>query len=174
MMALQEVQPGDLITAEFINSIITKLDNLEQRIEGLENSNGNQAPVITELIPTGPLRVGQELTIIGSNFGFLVGAHSVTFNNVSTQFFKGGSNDTRLILDIPNVSAVTEAGTPVTMVVSNQFDSTSRQVILRPAQVPQQGSISLTYQRTEPSTPAADSPFTFVYRLESQAFQMAT
>ncbi len=169
------VQPGDVSMAAYLNSIVDVLKDHESRLEKLEDGDSNSnSVVIDSVVPSGDLRIGQELTIFGRNFGYSIGAQSVYFNSSRVTVFKTGSNDSKLIINIPDVPGVTEAGIPpVTLTVANFSTSDSRSVTLKPMQLPQQGNISLTFQSVTPTTINTGSTPTFTYRLESQTLLSA-
>ena len=50
---LQQVQPGDLITAEFVNALLSSVSDLEVRVAQLEAGAGTTptGPVVTSTSP---------------------------------------------------------------------------------------------------------------------------
>src|SRR5687767_3229371 len=116
---LEKVQKGDLITALTWNSLIDKLNDMNTRLTALENQDGSGGTdvVITELIPGGLLTIGDDLEIRGRNFAYSRGAQRVYFNSTRAVTFREGSSDARLLIEIPDVPEVTEAGTPVALTV---------------------------------------------------------
>lgn len=170
------VRPGDLITSQYFNTIIDELTDLERRLASLENSvqpggdpTGEGQVSISSFVPTADLRGGQELVIFGQNFGFSSGAQSVFFNSKRVTVFKTGSSNTKLIIEIPDVPGVTEAGIQVTMTVANFSSTDTRQLTLKPRQVGEQGNISLSFLDVTPTTIVAGSPPgpTFRYQLSA-------
>lgn len=169
---LQHVQPGDVISANFTNNLIDALLDLQSRVgklEGTPSSSGN-AVAITGLAPAGPLRVGDDVEILGRNFGFSIGVQRVFFDSSRVTVYRTGSSDTALYVQVPDVPNVSEVGTPVTLTVANQSTTDTRQVTLQPARQQQQGNIFLAYQGVNPTTiqPGGPTP-QWNYRLESQA-----
>jgi hypothetical protein len=161
------VEPGDLVKSVEYNGIIDVLHDLLNRVQLLEGGVGGIGVAITSIVPSGDLRVGQEITIFGRNFGFSIGAQRVFFNSARVTIFKTGSNDQKLIIEIPNVTGVTEAGTPVTITAANFSSSDSRTVTLRPVQLNQQGNISLSFLNVTPVTVIVGSKPKFKYQLEA-------
>lgn len=171
-MPLQEVRPGDLITAADWNDLIQKVQDLEDRVDALTNTGGG--PIIDQVLPSETRRIGEDLDLQGRNFGFSQGAHRVFFNGIRAINFRAGSSDTRLLFEIPTVPGVAEAGTPVEMLVTNASGTASRTITLQPRLVQQQGNISLTFQGSDPVSPTPGVLATFNYRLESQALLPTT
>src|SRR4051812_9970485 len=106
------VQPGDLITSDFMNSLLDSIDALDARVSKLETAKplpetGAGRPVLTSLIPANDLEVGDLLTLIGQNFTPL----STVRIHFSEQSFDDsvlllGSSDTVLRLPVPLLSGL--------------------------------------------------------------------
>jgi hypothetical protein len=165
-----DVEPGDLITAGDYNRLLAWLQDLEARVSNLEGADESVA--ITGLIPAGPVRVGDTLEVLGRNFGFSAGAHRVYFNSTRATQFDPESGETRLVLEVPRVPGVSEAGTPVTLTVGNQTSVDTAQVTVRPEAVQQTGSIGILYTGAQREGEAITTiqPGTtvdFTYNLES-------
>jgi hypothetical protein len=172
---LNHVQPGDIITAVSINSIIDQLKDLDSRLAKLEGGSPNSSRVVIDsLAPAGDLRIGDELTIFGQNFGYSIGAARVYFDTSPVTIFQDGSNDKRLIVVIPNVLGVSEQGTPVTLTVTNQISSDTRQVKMRPKVVNQQGNVALSFLGNTPVTITVGSTPTFTYELDAKSIFLQT
>jgi hypothetical protein len=167
---LQPVRPGDLITAQAWNDLLLKIEEIEQRIEDLEESDGGgNSLVITGRIPAnGPYRLNDQLVLDGGNFQFSLGATQVFLNSVRVLDLTG-STDTRLIFVIPPVPGVVEPGTEVTLHVFNQTEEVTQQIVLRPAQFALFGEVDITWLSVNPTTPQSGNPVTFAYRLTSRA-----
>lgn len=162
------VEPGEIIKSADFNIVLDVLQDLTSRVTSLETGGAvGGGVVITSIAPEGDLRVGQEITIFGRNFGYSIGAQRVYFNSVRVTVFKTGSNDEKLIIEIPNVPGVSESGTTVTMSASNFTSSASKTVTLKPVQLAQQGNVSLSFLNVTPSTIAIGSKPKFKYQLEA-------
>src|SRR5215831_16696944 len=162
------VEPGDIIKSADFNSVVAVLADLESRVAELESGGVlGGGVVITSIAPEGDLRVGQEITIFGRNFGYSIGAQRVFFNSVRVTIFKTGSSDEKLIIEITDVPNVSESGTPVTMSVANFTSSSSKTVTLKPVQLAQQGNVSLSFLNVTPATVTIGSTPKFTYQLEA-------
>jgi len=84
-MPSSHVKPGDLITADFFNSLL-------DRLEALEAQGGPAGMLtITALEPaTGPYRVGTQLIVRGTNFDFSVGTWPLA--NISVRMLLTGQS----------------------------------------------------------------------------------
>lgn len=116
---VQRVQPGDLITSSFVNSLIDTLVDLDRRIASLEAGvTTSRQMMIFSPTPTDTFHVGDEMRILGQGFG-IPALNTVTFDNTArVATFKTGSSENLLIIDVPNL-ILPQQGKVVTMAVSN-------------------------------------------------------
>jgi hypothetical protein len=132
MSSYNPVRPGDLITADFINTVLSGFD---QRISNLEGSIGaaGGAMVIAGISPPGPVHMGDLITVVGQNFGLpsqvIVTIDGVTISGSS---FQPGSGNSALIFQAPPVQGIPPLGQLVTMRVSNPTTSASFSFTLLP------------------------------------------
>ena len=96
----QRVKPGDLITAELINAILTEVESLQDQIDGLSGGQP-EAPVITALVPAGDVPSPSQLVILGRNFATPAILNAVSLDNIVLTGFLPGSSDTRLAVTVP-------------------------------------------------------------------------
>ncbi len=161
------VRAGDLITDIFLNDILTYLEGLELRVTALEQGSGSVA--ITSL-PFGDLRVGQDITIRGRNFGFSAGQQKVFIDSVPIPSFKFGSDDTQLLFTIPTLPNIPSTGRIVVLTVQNASSTDSRTILLLPAV---QGIVEISFVGVDtPAPPApivAGQPATFKFTIISHA-----
>jgi hypothetical protein len=143
---ISHVRPGDLILATDWNVLVDTLNSALIRIEALENVGGRLT--ITQVIPSGPIRVGDTLRVMGTNFQFMIGATRVFFRGAQTSTqvltLAPTSTDTLLEFTVPNITEATEAGTAITLEVTNRNESVTWQLVVRPRQVPRSRRSSLT------------------------------
>ena len=162
------VDVGEIIKSADFNIVLDVLQDLTSRVESLETGGAvGGGVVITSIAPAGDLRVGQEITIYGRNFGYSIGAQRVFFDSVRATIFKTGSSDEKLIIEIPNVPGVSESGTSVEMTVANFTSSASKTVTVKPVQLAQQGNVALSFLNVAPSTITIGSKPKFKYQLEA-------
>jgi IPT/TIG domain len=172
---LERVRPGDIISAADWNLLVDSINDAMLRILALESGGvGGSDLAIEQIFPPGPYRIGDTLQIVGRNFQFFVGATRVFFNATQALTLSSTSTDTQLELTIPTVPGVLESGTTVELTVSNQSQSTTRQIVLRPRLNPLQGTVTVEWLSASPSTILAGQAATFVYRVRSGANNAAT
>lgn len=142
----ERVKPGELITANLMNTIFDKLKSLDSRVTLLETSGpGDNTVVITGFSFTEPLHVGDVLTIVGRNFSVPADNNIVTVGGVRVPFFRFGSSDSQLTFDVPNVAGLDPNGSSVNVVVTNPKGTDSDTVTLRPALLIPQGRVEVLY-----------------------------
>jgi hypothetical protein len=110
------VNPGDLITANYFNQVLSSFDS---RISALEAANtGGAQIVIQQILPLGTLSVGDQMHVVGQNFGLPANV-VVTVGGQQVTSFAAGSGNTDLYFDIPAVQGLSAQGTQVPLVVDN-------------------------------------------------------
>jgi hypothetical protein len=164
-----KVEPGDLITSDFINSILEKITSLESRISQLESEDNKV--VITGLVPkSGPYRINQRLQIDGYNFEFMEGNLRVEIDvnppvvPVVNFIF---ASDYKLIFNIPDIPNIPESGKDVDLVIRNRSSRAIRNIRIEPAQESLQGTVNVVYISVEPLTLTENQQADFMYKLIS-------
>src|SRR5574341_676074 len=173
---LNHVQPGDLITADLMNSVLDALENLDARISS-QASTGN-AVVITNLIPPPPLQAGQDLQIQGANFGFSTGSTVLKFDDMQVNAFKMGSSNTALFVNVPYLTNL-GTGRDVILSISNGTTTAVRAVRVVPMQQPQQGNVDILWNdavtpNPNPNPIVNGETATIAYVIKSRALLPAT
>jgi hypothetical protein len=164
---LEQVKAGELITAEWMNDLVVTINDLLTRVAKLEGAQGGV--VITDLIYTSPLRLGDPLEIRGLNFGYSRGAQQVYFDAVSITNFHTGSNDTRLIVTVPSFADFPEEGRVVTLLVANGVNSAMRTLTILPADRPISGNlVDVIWETITPNPFSAGNSPRIGYRLRSR------
>jgi hypothetical protein len=115
------VRPGDIITANFMNDLLTVLDDLRDRVDRLESGGtpGSQV-TITGFNPTTQVAVAQPLTITGSNFDDVTANNTIQIGGQPVTQFRVGSTSTELRIIVPEIAAVPPDGMNVTVSVANK------------------------------------------------------
>jgi hypothetical protein len=175
--SLVHVQRGDLITADFVNSVIDQLLSQDSRISALEAAAPTSGGVaITGFIPIGgSVRVGDTLSVLGRNFGFVAGATTVYIDSTRIDSFLATSSDQLLVFKVPTTfTDVPSGGRFAKLSVSNQTTADQKQIFLLPAMqlsgnpdVPPNGDV-------QPNPIAAGVDATFPFLLVSNANLDAT
>jgi hypothetical protein len=152
------VRPGDLIRTDLTNAIVSLLADLDNRVAALEALGPPSAGVqIISWSPTTP-RVGEQMTITGENFDFSTRAAVVRFNSTIVPDFDPNSSDSQLIFIVPDVPGLADAGTQVTMAVSNRSTTATRLVTLLPRPQVFVGNVNLGFVSASPAPLAAGQP----------------
>lgn len=174
MALATKVNPGDLIRADMVTEMLGLLLSLDQRVNVLELTSGPATGLfITSIIPAGPIRVGEEMQILGQNFGFSIGAHRVFIDGVQVLSFKTGSTDQKLIFTVPDIANVPVTGKAVTLSVSNQTATEVRTLNVLPMQIAVGGNVDVSFDSVLPTTILPGGAATFRYKVRSRANQQA-
>jgi len=124
MSSFNPVKPGDLITAAFFNQVLSDFDDRISKLEAASGLPGGKM-LITGLSPATTLHMGDQLTVLGQNFG-LPSQAVVTIDSarVDGSSFLPGSGNNALIFQIPPVQGVPPEGKVVNLAVSNPTSAT--------------------------------------------------
>jgi hypothetical protein len=164
-----DVKPGDLIRADLWNQVLHTLISFDTRITALESTGAvSGGVVITSIDPFGSVQVGDPLQINGQNFDFSIGATRVSFNGVSVSAFLPGSNDTVLIVKVPDIQPP-QGGMQAMITVSNHVNSASTSILVTPLPQPVFGPVSITPGAPTPSPTLAGQDADFPFTVVSQA-----
>lgn len=177
VIALQfpTVKPGDLITAELINAIMRAVESLDKRVAALESGvAGEGSVVITEIKPSGPLHIGDILTVLGRNFDFSTGYHQVFIGDTKISEFLEGTNDNQLKFKIPYFQNVPVSGKDMVLKVFNQKTTDQVTIALLPTSMPLEGNFFVDYISVNPIKFNAGNSVDFKYKLKSGVTRAAT
>lgn len=143
----EPVRPGDLVTAQMFNQLRLLLQGLDARVAGLEAAQGEEDElVILRILPTGTVETGDEMTLIGRNFG-VSDENTVHIAGVRVRDFKTGSDDTVLIFDVPPIAGLAPEGDLVQLTLSNPRGFVSEDVFVVPGAVDVlAATLTVTYQ----------------------------
>lgn len=147
------VRPGDLITAEFVNNLLSDLEQLNlsigdltNRVTTLENSNPAQDELqILYIDGPSPIRVGSRVTVVGVNFSEPGSMNIVTVDNTPAYPLDNASTLNHLVLDMPN-PGIGQTGRLVTLkVVNSKNDNATFQFQLEPILTIPTGDLAVSY-----------------------------
>ena len=166
----ERVQRGDLISAAGFNEVLTALENLDARVLSLESGTHGDQLTIIRLNPTLSFyRVGNPVSVIGTNFEYTQGNARVFVGTSQVLSFGANSSNTQLDFIIPPVPGVQETGTPVNLRVTNSTEEAIYPIILRPAEQVLFGDVDIDYLAVDPTTILENQQATFQYRITSRA-----
>jgi hypothetical protein len=146
---LNRVRPGDLITAEMWNAAVDAINQLLLARPVSSVTIGAMSPRGTT---EDPIRPGTILQITGQNFGYSTGRSSVSFEGqfgrveVNRADLLNGSSDTRLLLMVPLIPTMSEAGMNLTLRVDSGVGQDARPVFVRPITLVPTGDIFLDWR----------------------------
>jgi hypothetical protein len=108
-----QVRPGEVISSDFMNQILARLEAMEQRITLLETKppSGDQV-VINSFEPPVQVEAGQLLTLVGSNFAFPPTGNIITIDGFTVPVgnIRADSTSTRLRFIVPTEITVPAGG----------------------------------------------------------------
>src|ERR1044072_698637 len=99
--SLAHVNPGDRITAAFINALVDEIFHLQAQIDAIDIPDTGTAPFITALEPPDEVSVGGELDVIGRNFGVPATQNVVTLDGTPVTGVLHGPTSTLLKRAVP-------------------------------------------------------------------------
>jgi hypothetical protein len=161
------VKPGDVIDATQWNNVLSAVEYLYGQLSTVTTSN----VVISGFMPPNSVTVGDQLSILGQNFQYSIGATSVYFENVQISSFLPGSSDTQLYLTVPNVPNLPPAGRPVTITVYNRTSNAQQSITVVPEPLPLSGFVDVVPGTT--GVAQAGVPANYQFTLNSRVNQTA-
>lgn len=160
------VRPGDLITSAAFNHLVDGYDDLLQRVIWLEGQIGQTGSGVT-LQPLGhAVEVGDEITVIGTNFAEPIGLNVVMFGTTRITQFNPGTDDRHLVFNVPAVTALPR---DVTFSVTNPNGTASMQItVLATTNPVPVGSLVITPVPTNPGNILVGQQYVFPFTIDSQ------
>lgn len=137
----QPVRPGDLITAKYINDLISSIVGLESRVAQLEQGAADAGRLsITEVLPSNTIRSGEQLTVLGRNFEVPVALNTVLVGSQRVMTFNEATEN-RMAFNVPFIA---NTRTAVDLKIQNSNGEASFPLTVDPPapQVPK-GSLSI-------------------------------
>lgn len=175
---IQPVQPGDLITASFVNGLINALHDLDTRLDVLEHQPLGSPPqqqsgsIAVDSVTPGTATEGDTVTIAGANFGPTVGDSFVTFDNVPPVQIVSWSGST-IVCKVPTIPSLHGSNPPnsvsVAVQVSNFVTSATRFITVKPFLQQQSGSFEVQYKDASPDPVTANTDNLFEFTVKSLA-----
>ncbi|MGH2460508.1 MAG: IPT/TIG domain-containing protein [Chloroflexota bacterium] len=129
------VRPGDVISSDFINLLLSELVTIEQRLTALEAGGTTPGTNVTiaSFDPPNQQNAGQILTITGTNFAFPPTDNQVTLDDAPVTAFRPDSTSTILKFIVPTTLNLPTAGRNVKVTIINAVGSTSALYRILPA-----------------------------------------
>ena len=160
------VAPGDLITAELFNQILSDINDLSIRVASLEGASGG--PVIERIEPDGVDKpVNSLLTIIGSNFRPDEPDTFVSFGTINISDFFVDSDEHNMLLPVPVGFGQLPVTVPVSVTCrgkkSNAINITVVDQVITPT-----GNLNIQYHGGDLGTIEIGNTYDLIWRLHSQ------
>lgn len=128
----KRVSPGDLITADFVNSLLTALEKVEDKVTVLEQKATSTPLAITHVEPNGVITVGTVVTVHGVGFGVPAAKNDVKIGSAPVLIFKETSSATQFQFEMPPISGLTGA-TPLQLtLINHESSAASYPVVVAP------------------------------------------
>jgi hypothetical protein len=163
-----DIQPGDLIMSSFWNQVLHALNSFDDRISALETIGSTGGGLtISGMFPPSPVHIGDTVTVLGRGFG-VPSSNSVNIDGTPVGNLQAGSNDSQLIIKIPNLQGIPQAGKFVTLTVANPSGSATLTFLLLQGQptIPT-GTLQVNMSPTKVSPPdpliIAGKPYFFTF-----------
>lgn len=160
------VAPGDLITAELFNQMLSDINDLMVRVAVLEGASGG--PVIDRIEPEGvDMPVGSKITIVGLNFRPDDLDTQVAFGDIMVSDFFPESNETHIMVPVP-VGFATLPATVSVRVISGDRQSNSVPIRVIEKVVVPTGMVVVTQHGSVTGSLEIGVPFEISWRILSQ------
>jgi hypothetical protein len=164
------VQPGGLITAAFLNSILDEIEHLQDEVDTITGGQP-EAPVITALIPGGAIPELSVLQILGHNFATPATLNTVTLDSVLLTGFQPGSSDSVLRVTVP--SGIQGLPKTMTLTVATAKGAAAVNVQVVPAAPSVAGQPVITNATSGQPAIAVGQTYTLTFLLDGTALTAA-
>jgi hypothetical protein len=136
-MPIEHVRPGDVITSEFINQLLDRIEAMDQRLIRLETEPSASDQIrIENFEPPLQVEAGQVLTLLGKNFAYPPKGNIIKIDSfiVPQDNIRSDSTSAQLKFIVPRDLKVPEAGRNYNIrVETNSRGATQRGYRLLPA-----------------------------------------
>ena len=112
------VAPGDLITAELFNKMLSDINDLSVRVASLEGTAGG--PILDSLDPPTTVAVNGVLIVTGRNFNPDRRFNTVRIGDVEINQFRADSSPTHLIFPVPDLFTGLPDSLPVRVITGGR------------------------------------------------------
>ena len=160
------VAPGDLITAELFNQMLSDINDLSIRLAMLEGASGG--PVIERIEPEGVDKsVNSLLTIIGSNFRPDEPDTFVSFGAINISDFFVDSDEHRMLLPVPVGFGQLPVTVPVSVTCRGKKSNAINITVIDQVVVPT-GNLNIQYHGGALGEIEIGKTYDLIWRLHSQ------
>jgi hypothetical protein len=142
---VERVQPGDVITAEFMNALLKRIRRLEKRVENLEGKSTGKLTIFS--VKPDPLILGKEGRVIGQNFGSPE-SNTVLVNGEKGSVKSSKSEPNILVFQVPALSGIPDDDTkkyPLRVVNTETGSADTKVRLKNPEPTELRGGLLVTY-----------------------------
>ena len=188
--SINNVNPGDLIKAAYIDSLVAAILDLNKRVAKLEGQAvvaGDQVTITSvtdpQASPNGVFHVLDMITVSGTNFSVPAAANYVTVNGYQIGAFGPGSSANTLIFAIPAFPAsvpVSSSGTSMLLSIQNTAGSSAVWLLnVAPQVVIPSGTLGVAYTVVAAQATGAPAdnnihgnyPYTFGFQIAAHVYE---
>jgi hypothetical protein len=140
------VRPGDIISSDLFNRLLTALADLDSRVSDLEAAGTAQALRIFTLTGPAPIRVHSRVTAIGEGFSSPGSANTIMVDGTGvTSIADGASDATHLSFDVPDPGLGGTGRDAILRVTNADGQSDSFSFRLEPVSAGPTGALTIRY-----------------------------
>lgn len=174
-MALNKVQPGDLITAQLMNDLIEKVNKLEERLALIEVNAPEDGPPTGIRLDAQPVAPGGWAILLGQTLGASKRTLQIRFGTAYVMEFDAAMfTDVAVRFRVPDLS-FEETEKTYTMTVANHRGQAQMDVVVKRPLVPlSKDDFVINYFEAVPPIPAVGSPAAFRFRIQLSANRPAS
>ncbi|MEO9130207.1 MAG: IPT/TIG domain-containing protein [Sphingomonas sp.] len=158
------VSPGDLITAELFNQVLSDINDLSVRLANLEGATGG--PILESLDPPSIVAVNGLLIVTGKNFNPARNLNTVKIGDVEITQFRADSSPTHLLFPVPDLFTGLPGSFPVRVITGGRTSNALSITIQQPDQI-QQGQFVFGPGQVPPGAPTIGQPLAITWNVQA-------
>lgn len=169
-MALNKVQPGDLITAQFMNDLIEKVNKLEERLALIEVNAPQEGPPSNLRLDAQPVTPGGWAVLLGQSLGASKRTLQIRFNTTYVLEYDASMfTDVAVRFRVPDLSFEETEKTYTMDVANHRGQSQIDVVVKRPLAPLAKDDFIINYFEAVPAIPVVGSAASFRFRIQLSA-----
>lgn len=129
------VAPGDLITAELFNQMLSDINDLSTRLANLEGAAGG--PILESLDPPTAVAINGLLVVTGRNFNPARNLNTVKIGDIEITQFRADSSPTQLLFPVPDLFTGLPGSFPVRVITGGRASNALSITVQKPDQTQQ-------------------------------------
>lgn len=161
------VAPGDLITAELFNQVLSDINDLSIRLAALEGASGG--PILDSLDPPTTVAVNGVLIVTGRNFNPDRRFNIVKMGDIEISQFRADSSPTHLIFPVPDLFTGLPDSLPVRVITGGRM-SNAMPITVVPQEKTQGGDFFIGAGQTGGDTVKVGDTLTITWQVQAITF----